>query len=420
MNLQLIDFNNEKIGIFIPIGSNRSSEIIAYSQKVFDLFKIPVNYFKFPFPNISHGQALDFILKECINYVDYFVFFEQDSIPLDESILDIIYSKIKDKKTIFASSQTAMHKDLYHIYGAPNFLCFSKELFIKLGKPSLNDNFENCDTAQNLTRCAENSGATIALIYPSHFYQTTEEEQNKTGNPEFWLLGQRYKFGLGTTYGELIYHSFMNNIQRSEELFINKAQEILNRKFSYEDIEGWFDFEKEYDFIVDNAKDNSIFVEIGSFLGKSSCYLAQKIKQSGKKIKLYCVDTFKGIENDSAYKLYYDKYGSDYFWKFKENVKKCGVEDFIFPIRNTSYEASLLFENNTLDFVYIDANHTYEHVKNDILTWKEKLKSNGIMAGHDYANYCDVPLAVNEIFRDNVIKPETGSTWKVFLKDLND
>jgi hypothetical protein len=183
--------------------------------------------------------------------------------------------------------------------------------------------------------------------------------------------------------------------------------------FSYKEIEGWFDFEKEYDSFVDKAQDGAIFVEVGSFLGKSSCYLAQKIKNSGKKITFYCVDTFEGVKNDPNYYDYYLKYGTDFFWKFEENINKCGAQNLIKPIKNTSEKASYLFEDKSLDLVFIDANHTYDFVKNDILYWQNKVKVNGIMAGHDYANYCDVPRAVDEIFKEKVIKPKTGTTWIV-------
>ena len=49
---------------------------------------------------------------------------------------------------------------------------------------------------------------------------------------------------------------------------------------TYKDIQGWFDYENIYDNQVALLKDGSIIVEIGCWLGKSSCYLAQKIKES--------------------------------------------------------------------------------------------------------------------------------------------
>lgn len=51
-----------------------------------------------------------------------------------------------------------------------------------------------------------------------------------------------------------------------------------------------------------------------------------------------------------------------------------------------SNDAALLFKDDELDFVYIDADHRYEHVKEDVSTWYPKVKRGGIIAGHDYFN----------------------------------
>jgi hypothetical protein len=52
--------------------------------------------------------------------------------------------------------------------------------------------------------------------------------------------------------------------------------------------------------------------------------------------------------------------------------------------RLTSVEAAPAFPDESLDFVYIDANHATEHVRQDVLNWWPKIKPHGIMAGHDW------------------------------------
>lgn len=75
-----------------------------------------------------------------------------------------------------------------------------------------------------------------------------------------------------------------------------------------------------------------------------------------------------------------------------EDIKKFEVE-FRSKFKNTiihkmtSIEASKLFEDFTFDLVYLDADHTYESTKNDIHAWYPKVKSGGILAGHDYSDY---------------------------------
>ena len=56
-------------------------------------------------------------------------------------------------------------------------------------------------------------------------------------------------------------------------------------------------------------------------------------------------------------------------------------------IRSYSLDALKLFEDNSLDFVYIDANHDFPNFTNDLHQWLKKVKPGGIMSGHDYAPF---------------------------------
>ncbi len=53
-------------------------------------------------------------------------------------------------------------------------------------------------------------------------------------------------------------------------------------------------------------------------------------------------------------------------------------------IREASLEASKMFLNRSLDFVYIDAAHDYESVRKDLMAWEPKVKNGGILCGHDF------------------------------------
>ena len=48
------------------------------------------------------------------------------------------------------------------------------------------------------------------------------------------------------------------------------------------------------------------------------------------------------------------------------------------------------FLDNSLDFVFIDANHTFEYVVNDIAEWSKKVRPGGIISGHDFLNSIDL------------------------------
>ena len=51
----------------------------------------------------------------------------------------------------------------------------------------------------------------------------------------------------------------------------------------------------------------------------------------------------------------------------------------------TSIDGSKIIPNNSLDFCYIDADHSYESVYEDLNTWFFKVKTGGVLCGHDYA-----------------------------------
>lgn len=78
-------------------------------------------------------------------------------------------------------------------------------------------------------------------------------------------------------------------------------------------------------------------------------------------------------------------------------------------IRETSVAAAAQVPDGSLDFVYIDANHTYEPVLADIRAWEPKVRSGGIVSGHDFATrlnrHIDVERAVRDYTAANQIAP---------------
>lgn len=76
-------------------------------------------------------------------------------------------------------------------------------------------------------------------------------------------------------------------------------------------------------------------------------------------------------------------------------------------IRKTSVEAAREVEDNSLDFVYIDAMHEFDLVMMDILTWVPKVRRGGIVSGHDYTPptiFCGVMAAVDVYTKVHDIK----------------
>jgi predicted O-methyltransferase YrrM len=164
----------------------------------------------------------------------------------------------------------------------------------------------------------------------------------------------------------------------------------------YTQIEGWFGpFDVQfYAHQVRRVRGPARFVEIGSWKGRSSFFMASEIQRSGKPIELYCVDTWGGsdehIDSEAV------RSGTLYD-EFLSNIAT--VREHLRPLRATSLEAAELFEDASLDFVFIDAAHDFENVRADIQAWRPKVKPGGVLAGHDYlACWPGVILAVEQAF----------------------
>lgn len=156
----------------------------------------------------------------------------------------------------------------------------------------------------------------------------------------------------------------------------------------WEDIPGWFDFASIYYEQIQRARSGARFVEVGCYLGRSSCYMASKIRDSGKRIEFYCVDTWTGSPpdryNGEAIRRAVEENGGSIRRLFDENVRGCGLESWITPIEMPSVQAAAMFEDESLDFVFIDADHSPQAVYDDLNAWWPKLRPGGLLAGHDY------------------------------------
>lgn len=180
----------------------------------------------------------------------------------------------------------------------------------------------------------------------------------------------------------------------------------------FENVFGWFNYEDKlaYDKAVNTFNDGDIFVEVGSFKGRSACAMAVNIINSKKDIKFYCVDTWNG--SGEEHKNDEDVANDRLYDVFIKNIEP--VKNYITPIRKTSVDASKDFLDKSLSFVFIDACHSYECVKEDLESWFPKIKSGGILAGHD-AWAQQIARAVKEFAEERNLKYNIGYTWEINL-----
>lgn len=122
-------------------------------------------------------------------------------------------------------------------------------------------------------------------------------------------------------------------------------------------------------------------VEIGVDRGEYSEILCN----ANPNLTLTGIDPYRADSYDPSLSRVSDS--QNYLNEIYESTQKRLEHLPVTLIRKTSMEAVNEFEDNSLDFVYIDGHHDFVHVTNDIHHWLPKIKSGGILSGHDYAKF---------------------------------
>jgi hypothetical protein len=173
-----------------------------------------------------------------------------------------------------------------------------------------------------------------------------------------------------------------------------------NRITSWKDIHGWFDYEDFYRELVEVIPDLGTFVEVGCWLGKSIAAFDAFAKEKGKTINLDVVDLFEGNVDCQEQQNILEAHGGNVRSAFIENMRSLGLNGVMVHAED-SITASNCYKAGECDAVFIDASHKYEAVKEDIKAWYPKVKSGGLLCGHDFPEL-GVARAVIERFGGNV------------------
>jgi hypothetical protein len=134
-------------------------------------------------------------------------------------------------------------------------------------------------------------------------------------------------------------------------------------------------------------------VEVGTFKGEFSKEIMGLWNGT-----LYMVDVWSPLNPDEYIDASnHSNFERDYI--YGEAIKNIsGNEDRAIMVRAKSEIAANMFEDLSLDFVYIDANHAYDYVVQDIDLWYPKVKPGGYLCGHDYI---DIDWTADPIFAKN-------------------
>lgn len=147
-----------------------------------------------------------------------------------------------------------------------------------------------------------------------------------------------------------------------------------------------------------NSTDAKVVAEVGVREG----YFSKFILDNTSVDKLYAIDPWENNAELSDCETV--------FQTCKQLLDPFG--DRAEMVKGYSPSASEMFEDGSLDFVYIDGLHDYESVKADIAGFYRKVKVGGIIAGHDYhlGDWPGVYNAVNEFIAENNLEINVTGT----------
>lgn len=223
------------------------------------------------------------------------------------------------------------------------------------------------------------------------------DDKDENGNPkrefisEDWAFCERARAIGFKTYcdtGIALGHVGMKEYRFHGEQITNID---ASRVKSWHDIDGWFDYEEVYRKLVELIPDNGRFVEVGTWMGKSIAAFLEFTKEAGKRFEVHAVDTFQGKPANAHQEAVLNVHGGNVRKMFEANMVALGLSinvlgltgENILVHAEDSVFASNGFLPGTLDAVFIDGDHNEEAVYADIEAWAPKVKSGGILCGHD-------------------------------------
>ena len=160
----------------------------------------------------------------------------------------------------------------------------------------------------------------------------------------------------------------------------------------YESIGGWFQYEDIYRQAVENGKDGDVFVEVGTFLGRSAAFMAEHIKLSGKKIKFYTLDNHAFYSQMTDHERQQNNVSGAFEYTVEDVRKNLSpLKGYVEIVVGNSWDGIPGVEK--CDFCWVDASHEYEACKKDLAYWLPRAK---VIGGDDYG-FEGVNRAVNEL-----------------------
>jgi Methyltransferase domain len=199
---------------------------------------------------------------------------------------------------------------------------------------------------------------------------------------------------------------------------MHSASDFERPVTSWRDIPGWFQWRAAQEEAVARFGDGSRFVEVGCYLGKSLCSLAEVVREAGRHIAVVGVDTGRGSgpegrRDTNAHGPAVEYGGGTFAGLLHRNVIACGAADLVQLLITDSVAAADLFGDESLAWVHVDARHDYDSVTADIAAWAPKVRHGGWSSGDDYDpwQWPGVVAAVRDTLPDATVWWSTQWRW---------
>jgi predicted O-methyltransferase YrrM len=136
-------------------------------------------------------------------------------------------------------------------------------------------------------------------------------------------------------------------------------------------------------------------VEVGSWQGKSTAYLARAVRDSGNG-NMFAIDHFRGnVGRESSYRVGRDDL-ADLPGRFRANIATMGLEDVVTLIAEPSDLARRQIEGTAVRLLFVDGDHTGDGVRRDIELFTPLVVSGGLVVFDDYdRSFPDLVREVN-------------------------
>jgi len=162
-----------------------------------------------------------------------------------------------------------------------------------------------------------------------------------------------------------------------------------------------------YKGLMQQVPMNGIVVELGCWKGRSICSVAEVIRE--RNLNVILVDTFKGTQTIEEKSYFKEAETEDIRQLLNDNLYAFGIRDYATVLEDTTNNVVERIDG-LIDFVFIDADHSYEAVKTDITNWLPKVKSGGMIAGHDFGRP-EVKRAISETIGQVEVDNSQSNIW---------